>query len=107
MVMDNMEGSGPEDPQGAAKDTGQARLEELGYKQELNRRLGLVSSVASSFATMAFMMGITGQRNSVRCSPSSARSSTFQSWTVLLPPSPAAASSLCAANVPVTQQYQL
>ncbi|CAL8461967.1 g1498 [Coccomyxa elongata] len=58
--MNNLEGSSPEDPQGAAKDTGQARLEELGYKQELNRRLGLVSSVASSFATMAFMMGITG-----------------------------------------------
>ncbi|EIE25067.1 amino acid transporter [Coccomyxa subellipsoidea C-169] len=51
------------DPEGAAKDSGQIRLEELGYKQELSRRLGLISSVASSFATIAYMMGITGQRS--------------------------------------------
>jgi hypothetical protein len=48
------------DPEGAPKDSGQVRLEELGYKQELSRRLGLLSSVASSFATIAYMMGITG-----------------------------------------------
>jgi len=49
-----------EDQEGVALDSGQARLEALGYKQELSRRLGLCSSVASSFATMAYMMGITG-----------------------------------------------
>ncbi len=54
------------DPEGAAKDSGQIRLEELEYKQELSRRLGLVSSVASSFATIAYMMGITGQRSPLR-----------------------------------------
>ena len=63
---EELRGSMAIDPEGAAKDSGQIRLEELGYKQELSRRLGLISSVASSFATIAYMMGITGQRSPLR-----------------------------------------
>ncbi|CAM6112112.1 unnamed protein product [Calypogeia fissa] len=42
-----------------AKDTGQARLEALGYKQELNRNLSLVSNFAFSFSIISVLTGIT------------------------------------------------
>ncbi|BDA51279.1 Amino-acid permease BAT1 homolog [Coccomyxa sp. Obi] len=40
-------------------DSGEARLQALGYKQELRREFGLLSSTCSSLAFMAFSSGIT------------------------------------------------
>ena len=40
-------------------DSGEARLHALGYKQELRREFGLLSSTCSSLAFMAFSSGIT------------------------------------------------
>ncbi|BDA41309.1 Amino-acid permease BAT1 [Coccomyxa sp. Obi] len=45
---------------GDHSDTGQIRLEELGYKQEMSRRFGVISSSSASFSLMSFMTGITG-----------------------------------------------
>lgn len=42
------------------KDSGQARLEALGYKQELRRKWGTTSSFSCSFALMSCIMCITG-----------------------------------------------
>lgn len=49
------------DVESLAKDSGQARLEALCHKQELQRKFGLVASVSVSFAVMSYMLGITGR----------------------------------------------
>ncbi len=41
-------------------DSGETRLRELGYKQELRREWGLLSSFSGSLGFMAFTTGITG-----------------------------------------------
>jgi hypothetical protein len=45
---------------GALLDSGQARLQGLGYKQELQRKFGLFASFSSSLALMAYSSGLTG-----------------------------------------------
>ncbi|KAM3330961.1 hypothetical protein ACQJBY_027207 [Aegilops geniculata] len=40
-------------------DTGQARLRELGYKQELKRDLSLLSNFAFSFTIISVLTGVT------------------------------------------------
>ena len=50
------------DPESQEKDSGQARLEALGYQQVLSRRFGLLSSAGSSFAVTSYMMSLTGNR---------------------------------------------
>lgn len=42
-------------------DSGQRRLEELGYKQELQREFGILSSTCSGFASTSFLLTITGK----------------------------------------------
>ncbi|CAM6112731.1 unnamed protein product [Calypogeia fissa] len=58
-----MDGSSDPSHEGTAneftKDTGQMRLEELGYKQELKRDLSMVSNFAFSFAIISIMTGVT------------------------------------------------
>lgn len=46
---------------GDQSDSGQLRLEELGYKQELSRRFGVLSSSCACFSLMSFMTGISGK----------------------------------------------
>ncbi len=46
-------------------DSGQARLEALGYKQELRRTWGMLASFSCSFALMSCIMCITGANRSV------------------------------------------
>lgn len=46
-------------------DSGEARLRELGYKQELRREWGLLSSFSGSLGFMAFTTGITGETPSL------------------------------------------
>ncbi len=41
-------------------DSGEARLRELGYKQELRREWGPIASFSGSLGFMAFTTGITG-----------------------------------------------
>ena len=41
-------------------DSGEARLRELGYKQELRREWGFIASFSGSLGFMAFTTGITG-----------------------------------------------
>ncbi len=41
-------------------DSGQRRLEELGYKQELRREFGILSSTCAGFASTSFLLTITG-----------------------------------------------
>ena len=41
-------------------DSGEARLRELGYKQELRREWGPLASFSGSLGFMAFTTGITG-----------------------------------------------
>ncbi|CAL8461965.1 g1496 [Coccomyxa elongata] len=41
-------------------DSGQVRSEDLGYKQELSRRFGVLSSSCACFSLMSFMTGIAG-----------------------------------------------
>ena len=43
-----------------APDSGQARLEALGYKQQLRRSFGFRSSFGASLTLMSCIMGITG-----------------------------------------------
>ena len=50
-----------------ALDSGQARLQGLGYKQELQRKFGLFASFSSSLALMAYSSGLTGARARARC----------------------------------------
>lgn len=50
--------------QSALLDSGQARLEQMGYKQELDRKFDMFSSFSASFSLMSFMMGVTGERPS-------------------------------------------
>ena len=52
-----------DDPESQEKDSGQARLEALGYQQLLSRRFGLLSSAASSFAVTSYMMSLTGEQS--------------------------------------------
>ena len=49
------------DAESQEKDSGQARLEALGHRQALSRRLGLLSSAGSSFAVTSYMMSLTGE----------------------------------------------
>lgn len=42
-------------------DSGQARLEQLGYSQELDRKFGMLSSFSASFSLCSFMFGIVGK----------------------------------------------
>jgi amino acid transporter len=44
---------------GTGKDTGQSRLEELGYKQELKRDLSVISNFAFSFAIISILTGVS------------------------------------------------
>ncbi|BDA48244.1 Amino-acid permease BAT1 homolog [Coccomyxa sp. Obi] len=53
--------AGKKDPEALCKDSGQARLEELGYKQELRREFGLLTSVAVGCSVMSFLLGITAE----------------------------------------------
>ncbi|GAQ82658.1 amino acid transporter protein [Klebsormidium nitens] len=46
--------------EGPIKDSGQARLEQLGYKQELSRTLSLLVNVALGYGTMSILMSNTG-----------------------------------------------
>ncbi|BBM98586.1 choline transport protein [Marchantia polymorpha subsp. ruderalis] len=46
-------------PKPGVKDTGQARLEALGYKQELKRDLSLLSNFAFSFSIISILTGVT------------------------------------------------
>ncbi len=41
-------------------DSGEARLRELGYKQELSREWGLMASFSGSLGLMVFLSGIAG-----------------------------------------------
>jgi hypothetical protein len=41
-------------------DSGELRLQTLGYKQELRREFSLFSSISCSIALMAFSSGLTG-----------------------------------------------
>ncbi len=50
-----------EQPMGDQYDTGQIRLEQLGYKQEPSRRFGVLSSSCACFSLMSFMTGISGE----------------------------------------------
>ncbi len=50
-----------EQQQAIPSDSGQARLEQLGYRQELDRKFGRFSSFAASFSLCSFMLGITGR----------------------------------------------
>ena len=59
--------AGTIDPEALCKDSGQVRLEELGYKQELRREFGLLTSVAVGCSVMSFLLGITGE--SQACAP--------------------------------------
>ena len=52
---------GRKDPEALWKDSGQVRLEELGYKQELQREFGLLTSVAVGCSVMSFLLGVTGE----------------------------------------------
>ena len=45
---------------GGRLDSGEARLRELGYKQELRRDWGPITSFSGSLGFMAFTTGITG-----------------------------------------------
>lgn len=47
------------DVDGSGADTGQARLNELGYKQELKRDLSLLSNFAFSFTIISVLTGVT------------------------------------------------
>ncbi|CAL8465981.1 g5517 [Coccomyxa elongata] len=58
--FDEQNGTGKKDPEALCKDSGQVRLEELGYKQELQREFGLLTSVAVGCSVMSFLLGITG-----------------------------------------------
>lgn len=49
----------PEHPS-ASVDSGQARLEALGYRQELHRKFTMYGSFATSLVLMANTSGITG-----------------------------------------------
>ena len=62
----------------APTDSGQARLEALGYKQELKRTWGTLASFSTSFALMSCIMCITGA-----CCPSSMISITLTSMQTL------------------------
>ncbi len=53
----------PEQPS-AAMDSGQVRLEALGYRQELHRKFSMYTSFATSLVLMANTSGITGKRGS-------------------------------------------
>lgn len=49
----------PETPEIAEMDSGEKRLHELGYKQELRREMTLFKTLAISFSTMTLFTGIT------------------------------------------------
>ncbi len=59
--FDEQNGAGEKDPEALCKDSGQVRLEELGYKQELQREFGLLTSLAVGCSVMSFLLGITGE----------------------------------------------
>lgn len=46
---------------GTLMDSGEARLHSLGYKQELRREFGFLTSTCSSLGLMAFSSGLTGE----------------------------------------------
>lgn len=51
----------------AALDSGELRLEMLGYQQELRRDFGLFTSLCSSVSLMAFSSGLTGTHTPSPC----------------------------------------
>jgi hypothetical protein len=44
----------------AFSDSGQNRLAALGYRQELQRTFGILTSAASAYAVNSYMMSLTG-----------------------------------------------
>ena len=70
-IKDPSQGDGPlwgsrngsaKDPERAVMplDSGEARLHSLGYKQELKREFGFLTSTCASLGLMAFSSGLTG-----------------------------------------------
>ncbi|KAK9908831.1 hypothetical protein WJX75_003486 [Coccomyxa subellipsoidea] len=58
--LSKLSANGDSDYEAVTKDSGQLRLQELGYRQELRREFGLLSSTAAGFAVMSYLLGITG-----------------------------------------------
>ena len=54
----------PPETGGAKMDSGEARLRDLGYKQELRREWGVLSSFSGSLGLMAYTTQITGNSSS-------------------------------------------
>lgn len=46
-------------------DSGEARIRQLGYKQELRRNFGLLSNASIGFTAISILTGITGQFSSL------------------------------------------
>ena len=57
--LSKLSANGDSDYETVTKDSGQLRLQELGYRQELRREFGLLSSTAAGFAVMSYLLGIT------------------------------------------------
>ena len=58
--LSKLSANGDSDYEAVTKDSGQLWLQELGYRQELRRDFGLLSSTAAGFAVMSYLLGITG-----------------------------------------------
>ena len=74
-------------------DSGEARLRELGYKQELRREWGLLSSFSGSLALMAFTTGITGDGLYLLCHGRSCHVNDVK------PPSPPCLKTCCSVKI--------
>lgn len=59
-IREGKEVDGGHSPEGSPTDSGQARLQALGYRQELRRLFGVFASFATGLVFMGNCGGITG-----------------------------------------------